>query len=200
MAEAESFDALMQRLKDGENAAAREVFERFAHRLIGLARSSLDDRILQKVDPEDVVQSAYKSFFVRQPQREGELAVGGWDGLWGLLTLITLRKCADKAEYYRAEKRDLRRETPPATDSSATSPDGLALDREPRPDEAAVLVETMESLFRSLADADERTILELCLHGYTTAEICERTNRAERTVRRLRERTRKRIERMRQDH
>ena len=29
-------------------------------------------------------------------------------GLWGLLTLITIRKCADRARYYQADCRDLR--------------------------------------------------------------------------------------------
>src|SRR5215211_8109330 len=105
----DSFAVLMTRLRSGEDEAAREVFVRFAGRLVGLARRHLDARLAVKVDPEDVVQSAYKSFFVRQ--RDGTLDVGSWDGLWGVLTMITLRKCADRAAYYRAEKRDVARET-----------------------------------------------------------------------------------------
>ena len=194
MSPLDSFAALMHRLKAGEDGAARVVFERFAARLIGLARKSLDGKLLQKVDPEDVVQSAYKSFFVGQ--REAEWAFGGWDGLWGMLTLITLRKCAERAEYYRAGKRDVRREVPPAADSGAGAAADIALDREPQPEEAAVLVETVEALFRAAGDADERAILELSLQGYSAAEIVDQTGRAERSVRRLRERTRKRLERM----
>src|SRR5438105_1988757 len=79
--------------KPAEGDVARAVFERFTRRLIGLARSQLDVRLQYKVDPEDVVQSAYKSFFLRYG--EGALATEGWDGLWGMLTVITLRKCAD---------------------------------------------------------------------------------------------------------
>ena len=52
----------MARLRAGDNAAAAEVFRRFANRLIGLARTHLDARVRQKVDPEDVMQSALKSF------------------------------------------------------------------------------------------------------------------------------------------
>src|ERR1700743_1291303 len=100
----DSFAALMVRLRSGEDAAAREVFVRFAARLTGLARTHLDALLAVKVNPEDVVQSAYKSFFLRQ--RDGHLDVGTWDGLWGVLTIITLRKCSDRAAYYRAEKRD----------------------------------------------------------------------------------------------
>jgi RNA polymerase sigma factor (sigma-70 family) len=194
MSPTDSFTALMDRLKAGEDEAARQVFERFAARLVGLAKVSLDARLAQKVDPEDLVQSAYKSFFVRH--RDGDVLVGGWDGLWGLLTLITLRKCADRAEYYRAAKRDVRREVSGRPDDSSPVID-LALDRDPRPDEAAVLSETVEALFQSLDDADERTVLEMSLQGYTAAEISEQTGRAERSVRRLRERTRTRLERIR---
>jgi RNA polymerase sigma-70 factor (ECF subfamily) len=45
-------------------------------------------------------------------------------------------------------------------------------------------------------DPDERAVLELSLQGYTATEISERLGRAERSVRRLRERVRKRLERM----
>src|SRR3954468_7473777 len=100
MPDAETFTRLMVRLRTGEDAAAREVFERFAGRLVALARRRFNRLLARKVDPEDVGQSAYKSFFVRH--RAGTLDVGGWDGLWNLLSLITLRKCADRAEYFLA--------------------------------------------------------------------------------------------------
>ena len=194
----DSFAILMGRLRTGEDAAAREVFARFASRLAGLARRHLDARMIAKVDPEDVVQSAYKSFFLRQ--REGELDVGTWDGLWGLLTMLTLRKCADRAAYYRAGKRDVTREANTgAPEDSAPGVVDLALDREPLPDEAAALAETVEALFRTIDDPDERAILEMSLQGYTATEISERLGRAERSVRRLREHIRKRLERMQSD-
>lgn len=195
MAANDSFVALMTRLSTGEDAAAREVFVKFAARLAGLARRYLDARLAVKVDPEDVVQSAYKSFFVRQ--REGQLDVGTWDGLWGLLTMITLRKCADRAAYYHANKRDVTREsTPTPVSDSAPGLVEMALDREPLPDEAAALAETVEALFRSIGDPDERAILELSLQGHTAAEISDQLGRAERSVRRIREHIRKRLERM----
>lgn len=198
MSSNDSFVLLMDRLRSGEDEAAREVFIRFASRLAGLARRHLDARLAVKVDPEDVVQSAYKSFFIRQ--RDGGLDVGNWDSLWGVLTLITLRKCADRAAYFRAGKRDVVREASPgAAGDSSPMLVQLALDREPQPDEAAVLAETVEALFRSIGDADERAILELSLQGCTATEISEQLGRAERSVRRLRERIRKRLERMQAD-
>ncbi|MBY0460772.1 MAG: helix-turn-helix domain-containing protein [Gemmataceae bacterium] len=192
----DSFAVLMTRLQAGEDEAAREVFVKFAARLAALARGHLCARMTGKVDPEDVVQSAYKSFFLRQ--REGELDVGTWDGLWGLLTLITLRKCADRAAYFRAGKRDVGRETATGRPDDSTPPAvNLVLDREPQPDEAVALAEAVEALFRATDDPDERAILELSLQGHTAAEISDKLGRAERSVRRLRERVRKRLERMR---
>ncbi len=193
MAANDSVAILMDRLKSGEDSAAREVFTLFTNRLVGLAKKNLSGRLAVKVDPEDVVQSAYKSFFLRQ--RDGGLDVGSWDGLWGVLTMITLRKCADRAAYYTAGKRDVGREVSPNPEDSV-APADLVLDREPQPEEAAALAETVEELFRVLDDPDERAILELSLQGLTATEIAEHLGRAERSVRRLRERLRKRLERM----
>jgi RNA polymerase sigma-70 factor (ECF subfamily) len=67
--------------------------------------------------------------------------------------------------------------------------------REPTPDQAAVLAETVEQLLRDL-EADERPILEMSLQGYTAREISEKLGRAERTVRRRREQIRQKLERL----
>lgn len=68
------------------DAMSRAFFEQFSQRLIGLARVHLGDRLRRKVDPEDVVESAYKSLLIRYG--EAAVAAEGWDALWGLLTLI----------------------------------------------------------------------------------------------------------------
>jgi RNA polymerase sigma-70 factor (ECF subfamily) len=187
-----SFVSLMSGLRDGEDGAARKVFERYTRQLVGLARQRLNERLAGKVDAEDVVQSAYKSFFVRQ--RAGQIDVGNWSSLWGLLTVITLRKVADRAAHFRAGKRDAGRELPAPAGEQAPAWQ-TALDREPNPDEAALLTEVVEELMREL-DADERPVLELSLQGHSTSEISERLGRAERSVRRLREHIRKRLLRM----
>jgi RNA polymerase sigma-70 factor (ECF subfamily) len=183
----DSFPKWMARLQARDNDAAREVFLRFTRQLLALASRQFSARLRHKVDPEDIVQSAYKSFFQRCAA--GTLQVDSWNGLWGLLTLITLRKCANRIEYHRAQCRDAGREVagPAAEESGVPWPEGPG--REPTPLEAALLNETVEQLLASLDD-DERPILELSLQGYTTAEISARLGRAERTVRRVRERVR----------
>jgi RNA polymerase sigma-70 factor (ECF subfamily) len=193
MADDDTFTRLMSRLRTGEDAAAREVFEQFSNRLVALTRSRFNRLLARKVDPEDVVQSAFKSFFLRH--RAGKLDVSGRDGLWNLLTLITLRKCSDRAEYFLADRRDAAREASGRADGDRPDAWLVALDRQPLPEEAVILAETVEHLSQNLS-AHERPILELSLLGYTAAEISSRLGRAERSVRRLREHIRKRLERL----
>jgi len=177
-------------LPEGDEGDAARVLERFTRRLIGLARSRLDERYRRKIEVEDVIQSVYKSFLIRYG--EGALAMEGWNGLWGLLTCITVRKCADRVRYHRTEARDIAREevVPAARDSA--EPWLEAVGREPTPEQAAVLAETVEQLLRGL-EGDERSVVEMSLQGYSTQEISDSLCRAERSVRRLRERVRKQL-------
>jgi RNA polymerase sigma-70 factor (ECF subfamily) len=190
----DSFAEFVARLQSQDNAAAQELFRRFAQQLIALAQRHIGAGLRHKVDAEDVVQSAYKSFFGRYGA--GDLDAINWNSLWGLLTLITVRKCAERAAYHRAECRDAAREVSlaPGDDQARLEPFG----REPTPHEAAVLGETVEQLLAGL-NAEERPILEMSLQGHTTREISEQLGRAERTVRLLREGVRLRLERMHRD-
>jgi RNA polymerase sigma-70 factor (ECF subfamily) len=190
MSDNSSFTDLMQRLRGGDQSAAAEVFRRFAHRLIGLARSRLDARVRQKVDPEDVMQSALKSFFVRHA--DGQLDLEDWDGLWSMLVVITLRKCAWQGRYFRRDRRDVQREV--GSDAAARTL-VESLRREPTPEEAALLTETVERLMRDL-DGRDRDILALSLQGMTAPEVSAELGYAERTVRRVREYIRKHLERL----
>jgi RNA polymerase sigma-70 factor (ECF subfamily) len=192
----DSFPQFLARLQDRDGEAAREVFQRFSSQLIALARRRFAPAFRCKVDPEDVVQSAYKSFFVRYG--DGRMEVDDWSGLWGLWTLITLRKCAERIRFHRAGRRDLARDVsmPPGDDDGV--PWREVAGREPTPYEAAELAETIDRLLASVSE-DERPVIELSLQGYSAPEISRRLDRAERTVRRLRERVRGRLEREHKD-
>jgi RNA polymerase sigma-70 factor (ECF subfamily) len=184
-----SFADLMAQLRQGDQEAARLIFQRFADRLVALARSHLNQRLLQKMDPEDVMQSALKSFFLRQA--EGRFHLDSWDSLWALLTVITLRKCSQKVEHFQAGRRDFRREAAPMDADDSASWEAIA--REPTPEEAAQLADLVEQLFGSLKP-DDRSIAELALQGYSPTEISARTGLGERTVYRRLERIKTRIE------
>ena len=184
----------MTRLRGGDDRAAAEVFRRFTHRLIGLARSRLDHLIRRKVDPEDILQSVYRTFFRRYAR--GAFDLESWDGLWGMLTVITVRKCDYRRKFFRAACRDVQREVAPPDAADPTAPEIEALARDPTPSEAARLAETVELLMRELTGR-EREMLALSLEGHSVAEISGRVARTERTVQRVLKRVRQRLEELR---
>jgi RNA polymerase sigma-70 factor (ECF subfamily) len=194
VAQESSFADLMARLRAGDGRAASLIFRRFEERLIALARSRLSDQLRRKVDPEDVLQSVFRSFFRQQASRPFDLS--GWDSLWSLLTVITLRKCGHRVEYFHAACRDVRREAapPPSAEDSDAAFEAIA--REPTPSEAAMLTETLEQVLRGL-EGYQRRIVELSLQGHTPAEVGAAVGRTQRTVQRVLKRVRDRLERLR---
>jgi RNA polymerase sigma-70 factor (ECF subfamily) len=178
-----SFDDLMARLKAGHNDAATEVFNRFASRLIALARQQLSPQIRQKVDPEDVLQSVFRSFFRRNA--EGQFGdFESWDNLWAMLVVLTQRKCGRRVDYFHAACRDVQREVSGPVPSAPSGADLGPSDDEPTPSQAAMLTETVERLMNQL-EGRHRQILALSLQGFAPAEISAQVGCTERTVYRV---------------
>jgi RNA polymerase sigma-70 factor (ECF subfamily) len=190
-----SSQVLLEQLRAGDNRAADAIFQRFARRLIGLARVRLDERLRQKVDAEDVVQSVFRSFFARSAREEFDFA--NWEGVWALLVLLTVRKCGRRVRHFQAECRDVRREAPGGGDDSAVDPHFIeAIADEPTPEEAALLAETTEEIMRRLQSDKERQILELSLQGHSVPEISAKVGHYERGVERVRAKVKKLLEAM----
>jgi RNA polymerase sigma factor (sigma-70 family) len=184
------FEELMARVRSGDDAAETFVFRRFVHRLIALAARQFDSWMHEQADVENVVLSAYKSFFLRNQRDEFDLA--GWDALWSLLVVITLHKCTKRRKHLRAARRDMAREVawPEQNERTTWLPD-----RAPTPDEAAILTDTVETLFQTMTPED-RPIVEQILMGYTAQEVAVQLGCSERTVRRVRQRAQRRLERL----
>jgi RNA polymerase sigma-70 factor (ECF subfamily) len=194
MSERRSFTRWKSQLQAGDDRAAEELVNTFTPRLIALARHWLSRRMSAKVDPEDIVQSVYRSFFTRV--RDANFDFEGWADLWALLAQITIRKCSNQVRHFSAARRNVRREV--RARSGEGSDDALgAISRDPSPSEAAVLTELVDQLLNGF-DGYEREIVQLTLQGYGAAEISGRLVRAERTVQRVRERARRRLQRIRE--
>ncbi len=166
-------------------AAARQIWERYFRDLLTLARNNLDKRIRVRTNEEDVAQSMFKSFCVRQ--QRGEFDLAGRDELWKLLVTITLRKARNAAKAARREKRDVRRERSLAGSDDTDSPLWELEQMEaadPSPAEAVVLNEALERRLKSLADPELQEIALARLEGYTNAEIAVRLDCTERSVER----------------
>jgi RNA polymerase sigma factor (sigma-70 family) len=159
-----------------DEAAAEELFRRYAARLTALARGRLSRALAARVDPEDVVQSAYRSFFLLA--RDGEVLLHESGDLWRLLVRITLRKVYRSARRHRAECRSVERE-----DRRPDEREAAALSREPTPAEAAALVDELRGVLATLG-AVQRRIVEMRLQGHEIDVIAAEVGRSTRTVRR----------------
>jgi RNA polymerase sigma-70 factor (ECF subfamily) len=194
MPEESSFTDLVGRLRAGDEAAAALVVEEYARRLVALARNHLDRRILRKEDPEDVLQSVFKSFFHRCAG--GQFRLDSREDLWALLVRLTLHKCGHRLDYFRAARRDVQRETPPPPTADTPAAGWEALTREPSPVEAVLLAETVERLLGGL-EPHQQQIVQLSLQGEPVAGVAARLGLSERTVQRVLKGVRERLERWR---
>ena len=183
---------LLERLRAGDEQAAEAVFSRYFQRLTLLARSRLSSRLAHRTDPEDIVLSVYRSFFVQV--RAGRFVLSRGGDLWRLLASITKHKLLRQARRELAGRRSIDAELPLG---QVDEEQFLRRENEPTPEAAIALADELEHIFSSL-DALGRRVLELRLQAAQLSEIAEDTGRSERTIRRtlaqIRELMAKRLE------
>ena len=172
---------LLQRWQDGDADAATEIFDLYVHRLVALARTKLNESIQSRLDPSDVVQSAYGSFFRRAAAGAFEIENDG--DLWQLLATITVNKLRKKIRFHTARKRSVYYEVD-KVEGSIQWEAIRAATNVPTPDEALALIEILEQILGTLEESP-RQIVEMRLAGWGVADIAERSERTERTVRRV---------------
>src|SRR5947207_4659056 len=169
--------SLLRRFRGGENAAATELFLRYADRLRALAAAQASPDLRRRVDPDVLVESVFRTFFRRADQGQYDVPAG--DELWKLFLVIGLNKIRAVAAYHKAAKRDVRQtsaggEFDKAADSAAAA-DGEAL---------RALELTIDELLAPLP-AGHREIVDLRVAGHEVAEIAAKTGRAKRSVERI---------------
>jgi DNA-directed RNA polymerase specialized sigma24 family protein len=174
-------------LKDGEQAAAQPLWERYFQRLVQLARAKLRTvRHGATADEEDAALSAFDSFCAgvargRFPRLDDR------DDLWRLLLILTARKLVDQARHAGRQKRgggrvlDEAALNGPDTDAGPTGLDAI-ISPEPTPAFAALVAEEHRRLLNTLGDETLRRIATLKMEGYTLEEIAARLGCARRTV------------------
>src|SRR5262245_57011648 len=131
---------LIAQFKAGSESAAGELFDRYCEQLMRLARRRIGQRMASRVDPEDVIQSAFRTFFVRV--RNDEFTFDGENDLFKLLVRLTVNKALRQIAYHRAAKRDPGKEA----GQGSTDHDVLAglVAHEPSPEVAVAVVEEFE--------------------------------------------------------
>lgn len=166
---------LLGAVKRGGDDAARELFDTYVQRLLGLARTHLSDALQARVDPEDIVQSVFRTFF--RKVADEQVLLGRSGDLWRFLAAITVNKARQRVEYELAAKRNPNRER-------AAAAGAAVLVTDPRDDDVLILVDEVASFLNGL-DVRDRSILELRLQGERLDDIATAVGISEATVRRV---------------
>ena len=187
MSEQHSVTDLLHKLEEDDSDAARQIWERFAMRLVGAANRQLKGLPRRAVDEEDVVASAFEAFF-RGVKEQRFPRLENREDLWQVLAMLTERKAIAVIRKELADKRGggLNRGESVFEKLVADSSADLGIDRISDPDPYVVEVFTQEvrEMLNRLGDELLRKIAVSRLEGYTNAEIAAQMNISLRAVER----------------
>jgi RNA polymerase sigma-70 factor (ECF subfamily) len=185
MSDIQSHKSLVKQLNMGASSAAARLDEAYRSKLCQLVEREMNRRFRRREDPEDVVQSAFRTFYRRNAR--GEFHIDSTVDLWRLLETITRHKMLKHVEKHDAGKRTLRREEYPNGDCLH----GQA----PTPEEVAIAADLME---KTLAGLDETyvKVFHLRLANCTEEEIGVKLGCTRAFVRTKLERIRDRLRRL----
>lgn len=168
--------SLLRRVRRGEEDAATALYVRYARRLQAVAKARTSTALAARFDPEDVVQSVFRTFFRRAS--EGQYDVPEGEELWNLLLVISLNKIRAMAAFHRAAKRDV------AATVAMTPDDAHASVAEGRFDALQTLELVIDELLAELPAA-QQAMIRLRIEGRGVAEIADATRRSKRSVERV---------------
>lgn len=161
-------------VRDGDEDAAAILYERYARRIFGLVRSNFGEKLSAATEPEDIVQSVFRSVF--RGMQSGHYDAPPGSTLWNLMAVIAMNKLRSKASHHQAQRRDSNRNVPLESTSSL---DLLSSDQSSSEFFEVCVRETLEFL-RPL----DREILTLRIQGHPVDDISEMVRRSCRSVER----------------
>jgi DNA-directed RNA polymerase specialized sigma24 family protein len=174
-------------LKAGARASTQPLWERYFHQFITRARQRLAALPRRAADEEDVVLSAFDSFF-RAAEQGRFPDLHDREDLWQLLVVLTDRKACDLANYERRQRRGggkVRDEAALGAPGAAeASPLNQILGQEPSPDFEVLAAEELRRLLGLLGDPELQQVAVLKMQGFTVDEIAAQRGWVSRTVKR----------------
>jgi RNA polymerase sigma-70 factor, ECF subfamily len=165
--------SLINRVRKGDEIAATELYQRYASRVFGLVHTQMAEHLKAQLEPEDIVQSVFKSIFRGMSAGNYDAPDGGT--LWKLIAVIAVNKVRRNASRRMASKRDSRR-----TESLV----GLEAAFMSSPDSTQVMELAIRESIDSLKPAEQQ-VVTLRVQGFTVEEIAERCKLSKRTIERL---------------
>jgi RNA polymerase sigma factor (sigma-70 family) len=188
MSSTDSVTVWIERIKQGDSAAADALWKRFFPQLVRVARHKLRSAQGGTNDEEDIALSVMKSFFLAaQRQRFPDLS--DRDSLWRLLSEMTRRKAVDQIRHGLSKKRGEGRTQGDSRDEGDSCREegraGLSqiADDNPTPELAALFADECQRLLSQLPPPLQQLTLAK-LEGYTNEEIAQQSSCSLRSVER----------------
>ena len=181
---------VLERIRGGDQEAARELLQRHEAEVRLVVRRQLPRLMRSRFDSIDFMQSVWGSFFRRMRGADGPADFEDSRHLVAFLARAAKNKVIDEYRRAGSKKQDMRREEPLWTDGDR--PRDLE-GRDDSPSEVAQGHEALDRL-RALMPEDRREIVELKARGLSSRDIAERLGVSERTVQRVIEDLRRRLD------
>jgi RNA polymerase sigma factor (sigma-70 family) len=190
MGECESgFQSLMAQIAAGSERAVERLLSLYGEHLYRAVRRRLNRALRPKFDTSDFVQAVWASFFC---QRRDIAQFHHSAQLVAYLTRIAQNKVIDECRHQlQTQKADVSREGSLDDGSSTTLP---VPGREPRPSQVAIMHEQWQRMVGGVP-SHYRRIVELRAVGQSQEEIAGQLGVSEKTVSRVLNRLRSRLER-----
>jgi RNA polymerase sigma-70 factor (ECF subfamily) len=177
--------SLMRRFRAGSEEAAAELYVRYAKRVRALARARCSAELAARIDADDIVQSVFRSFF--HAARKGYYDIPAGEELWRILLVIALNKIRDARAFHTAAKRDVR------LTAQGDGPNFRLDHLQGKPADHAFLQMAIKEALQTLP-AQHQRMVELRIQGYEVSQIAQETGRSKRSVERVLQETRKRLD------
>lgn len=184
--------ALVGRIARNQDQRAAELVHDFCRpRLTAFARSRIFPKLLQRIDAEDVVQETFQSFF--RGVYANRFQIDTTSELWNTLLAICMNKIRTESQHHSRKKRSFDREERhedfgSGVDKAASS----MVAADPLCGVQNVLAQ-LRSIVGHMDSRDQETMLD-SIRGMKNNEIAEKYGCSERSVRRVFERIRSRLQ------
>ena len=188
----DDFTELMERARSGDPEAMRDFLGRFEPEVRVMVRARLPRKLRPRFDSGDFVQAVWQSFFtgpdVALPEFENPAHLRGF-----LAGVVRNKVQEQHRRLTRTAKHNLAREEPLYIARGDREIPREVASPDPSPSETVQAHDRLEQLIAGFGPR-EIEVLSLRRQGLTYAEVAERTGIHERSVRRIIELFRSRLE------
>jgi RNA polymerase sigma factor (sigma-70 family) len=173
---------LVERWQAGDREAAGDLYTRYFQKLAGLACRHLGEKLQGRMDPEDLVQTAFRSILMAAKKRTPLLADDA--DFWKWMVSVALNKIFKKIKYESAQCRNPTREKgpSPSADFDRSLAEMLS-SRQPGVEDVLEFSDLVETLLQRLGSR-QGAVLLCRLDGQQYQEIAKEFGVDERTIRR----------------